>query len=122
MNRQIKLLIVILCILIPILIGSLFLIQNFFSDSRDYRQDMRTFVQNLSIYAKGICPSFIIIPQNGQELLTENGEGTGNPVTNYLTAIDGVGREDLFYGYNNDNEITPNIERDYMIELSLLYP
>ena len=42
--------------------------------TRDYRQDMRDFVQEISAYAKGIDPGFIIIPQNGHELVTENDE------------------------------------------------
>src|SRR3989338_10369923 len=65
---------------------------------RDYRQDMRDFVQVISAYAKGIKPGFIVIPQNGHILLTENGEVTGVPALAYMKAIDGIGREDLFYG------------------------
>ncbi|MCK4234947.1 endo alpha-1,4 polygalactosaminidase [candidate division WOR-3 bacterium] len=84
-------------------------------NGRDYRQDMRNFIQGISGYAKGISSNFTIIPQNGQELLTENGEETGNPDLEYINSIDGVGREDLFYGYDNDNELTPLSERDYMI-------
>jgi cysteinyl-tRNA synthetase len=48
-----------------------------------------------------------VIPQNGHQLLTTNGESTGSADADYITAIDGVGREDLFYGYDNDNEATP---------------
>jgi cysteinyl-tRNA synthetase len=81
----------------------------------DYKQEMRTFVQNLSYYAKGFDADFIIIPQNGQELVTDNGDTDGNPVISYLNAIDGAGREDLFFGYDNDDEATPKIEKDYML-------
>ena len=84
--------------------------------SRDYRQDMRDLVQGISTYAKGSHPNFIIIPQNGQELLTENGEADGPPARAYLDAIDGVGREDLFYGYDDDDVATPTSERNYMID------
>jgi len=82
---------------------------------RNYRQDMRNFVQGISAYAKGIRPDFIIIPQNGHELLTENGEETGALAVAYLDVIDGVGRENLFYGYDGDNVATPALERDYMV-------
>lgn len=82
---------------------------------RDFRQDMRNFVQDISAHGKGSDPDFIVIPQNGPELLTENGEEDGTPVSAYIGAIDGVGREDLFYGYNNDNQPTPTSERDYML-------
>ncbi|MBN2413450.1 endo alpha-1,4 polygalactosaminidase [candidate division KSB1 bacterium] len=84
-------------------------------EPRDYRRDMREFVQNLSNYARTINPGFIIIPQNGQELLTKNGEADGEPVTDYLDAITGVGREDLFYGYTGDNVATPVNEYNYML-------
>ncbi len=82
---------------------------------RNYRQDMRDFVQGISACAKGIKPNFIIIPQNGHELLTANGDETGPPAVEYITAIDGVGREDLFYGYHDDNVATPEPDRNYMI-------
>ncbi|MBN1273050.1 MAG: endo alpha-1,4 polygalactosaminidase [Candidatus Aminicenantes bacterium] len=85
------------------------------NNSRDYRQDMRNFVLGISTYAKSFSSDFCIIPQNGQELITVDGEENGAPVIEYLTAIDGVGREDLFYGYNDDNIATPVSERNYMI-------
>ncbi|MFQ6105260.1 MAG: endo alpha-1,4 polygalactosaminidase [Candidatus Glassbacteria bacterium] len=76
---------------------------------------MRDFVGEIGDYARSFDPSFIIIPQNGQELITGNGEEDGSPVISYLDAIDGVGREDLFYGYDGDNIPTPTFDRDYMI-------
>jgi len=76
---------------------------------------MRHFVQGISAYAKGLNPNFIVIPQNGHELLTEDGEETGKPQLTYMDAIDGVGREDLLYGYDEDNVSTPESERDFMI-------
>ncbi len=85
------------------------------SNGRDYRQDMRDFVQGISGYAKGIQPNFFVIPQNGQEVLTEDGTATGTPVAAYISAIDGIGREDLFYGYDADNVPTSASDRDYLI-------
>ncbi len=85
------------------------------TSERNYRQDMRDFVQAISAHAREVKSNFVIIPQNGHELLTENGEETGAPALAYLEAIDGVGREDLFYGYNDDDVATPVSERDYMI-------
>ncbi len=81
----------------------------------NYRQEMRNFVQSISTYAKESKSDFIIIPQNGHELLTENGEATGIPVTKYLDAIEGVGRENLFYGYDGDDVPTPDSEREDML-------
>ncbi len=78
----------------------------------DYRQEMREFVIRLSQYAETIHPNFIVIPQNGQELCSLNGAPDGPLASEYLQAIDGQGREDFFYGYNNDDEATPVEERD----------
>ncbi|MFC1935078.1 endo alpha-1,4 polygalactosaminidase [Chloroflexota bacterium] len=82
---------------------------------RDSRQNMRDFIQDISAYAKGIKYNFIVIPQNGHDLLTENGEETGTSAMLYMDAIDGVGREDIFYGYDDDDITTPVSERDLMI-------
>ena len=81
----------------------------------DYRQEMRSFVQGISQYGENTRPGFLIIPQNGQELLTLDGEASGPPATAYVAAIHGAGREDLFYGYDDDNQPTPPEERDYML-------
>ncbi|RLD58919.1 MAG: hypothetical protein DRJ05_07210 [Bacteroidetes bacterium] len=80
----------------------------------DYKQQMRDFVQGISSWSKDIDPDFYIIPQNGVELVSVNGESAGNPKMDYLNAIDGIGQEDLFYGYDNDNEPTPAETTDYV--------
>ncbi len=85
-----------------------------FYEDRDFRQDMRNFVIGISQYARSIDSEFIIIPQNGHELITEDGENTGELAISYLSAIQGIGREDLFFGYNGDNEPTPLIDNEYM--------
>jgi len=81
----------------------------------DYRQEMRLFVRNLSAWSKAASPGFIVIPQNGIELLTDNGDIDGVPVMPYIDAIDGVGQEDLFYGYDEDDVATPDAEREFMV-------
>jgi cysteinyl-tRNA synthetase len=83
--------------------------------SRDYREDMRAFVQGISAWAKGCRAGFMVIPQNGQELMTLDGEPDGPTQEAYLAAIDGVGREDLFYGYDDDDVPTPADAREWMI-------
>ncbi len=89
------------------------------SDSKktniDYRESMREFVIGISKYAKALDANFLIIPQNGQELVTDDGSENGNPVNAYLNAIDGVGREDLLYGYDNDNIATSPSDTTYMM-------
>jgi cysteinyl-tRNA synthetase len=79
-----------------------------------YKQKMREFVIGISKYAKSVKPAFAIIPQNGIELVTSDGETTGPPDTSYLNAIDGHGQEDLFFGYDNDDEATPAATTSYL--------
>ncbi len=80
-----------------------------------YKQHMRELVQGISEYAKLSNANFIVIPQNGPELVTVDGNEDGSVALTYLNAIDGVGREDLFYGYDNDNAPTPASESNYMM-------
>jgi cysteinyl-tRNA synthetase len=82
----------------------------------DFKQEMRDFVQAISAYAKAKNHDFIIVPQNGQELVTLNGDNKGTADLTYLSSIDGQGREDLLYGYNEDNKATPTSETEYMID------
>jgi len=84
-------------------------------EQRDYRQDMRDFVHRISDYAKAKAPGFSVIPQNGHQLLTEDGQESGPSAKDYLAAIDAVGREDLFYGYDGDDVATSNEDRDPML-------
>ncbi|MFC2102311.1 endo alpha-1,4 polygalactosaminidase [Bacteroidota bacterium] len=80
----------------------------------DYRQEMRSFIQHISVYARGYTPGFIVVPQNGQELITQNGESSGPLATTYLQTISGQAREDLFYGYYGDGLLTPSNELHYL--------
>lgn len=86
----------------------------------DYRQEMRNFVKDMSSYAKVIRPGFIIIPQNGQELITDSGKADGTPQSAYLQAIDATGRESMFYGYHKDDEETPEADRQHLLGLCLV--
>jgi cysteinyl-tRNA synthetase len=80
----------------------------------NYRQEMRDFVIGISNYSKSISPGFIVIPQNGIELVSSNGESDGQQHDKYLNAIDANGQEDLFYGYDDDNHSTPTNENSYI--------
>ena len=75
--------------------------------NRDVRQDMMDFVAGLSAWARQQDTNFIVIPQNGQEIYSDDFEPSDPIDTGYFDAIDGSGREDLFYGYDADNEATP---------------
>ncbi|KAA2244815.1 hypothetical protein F0L74_02285 [Chitinophaga agrisoli] len=80
----------------------------------DYREEMRNFVTGISQYAKTTNPQFLIIPQNGIELITTNGESNGTLAQSYIQAIDAVGQEDLYYGYTDDNVPTPAADNAYL--------
>lgn len=86
------------------------------SPEHDYRADMRSFVIKISDYAKGRNGNFAVIPQNGLELLTLNGNPNGNVATDYLQAIDANGQEDLFYGYSGDDVATPGDVTSYLTQ------
>jgi len=80
-----------------------------------YKQRMRDLVIALSRHARAYDPGFILIPQNGNELLTVDGKLSASPALDYIRAIDGIGREDLFYGYTADNRETPPEAIRYML-------
>lgn len=87
------------------------------ADETYYKEEMRKFVIGISQYAKSANPAFNIIPQNGIELVSSNGEVSGNPDLSYLNAIDANGQEDLFFGYDQDNVATENKDNSYLREL-----
>ena len=61
----------------------------------DAEQDMMDFVGNLSLYAKSIESEFLVFVQNSEQLLE-------NSV--YLASVDGIGREDVYYYDNSEND------------------
>ena len=83
----------------------------------DYRQEMRNFVIEIGDYARNQDEDFIVIPQNGHEILLK--ESTENTVVaqQYLSAIDAIGQEDLFYGYEADDTPTPLESTEYITSL-----
>ena len=83
--------------------------------SINYRSEMRQFVIGLSNYARQTNPQFIVIPQNGQEVVWDAGDEPGGKIiyADYLVAVDGIGREVTFYGYKKDGLATGQKEVDY---------
>lgn len=67
---------------------------------------MQDFVINISNYAREYDPDFIIIPQNGIELAFNNADQNDGLNAPYLSSINGIGVEELFYNgdYSLDNE------------------
>lgn len=81
----------------------------------DYRQEMRDFVVGISQYARCQHPNFIVIPQNGIELVSSTDAYDGPLAYDYLNAIDGHGQEDLLYGINGDDVPTPGEDTEYLL-------
>ena len=79
------------------------------------RDRMRDFVAIIAAQARIRNPAALIVPQNGEELLTRDGSAEGPFSNAYLEAIDGLGREDLFYGYEQDNEPTSSEATAWML-------
>jgi cysteinyl-tRNA synthetase, unknown class len=65
--------------------------------------DMVDFVVALSAYAKSKKPDFLIFPQNGEILLESS---------RYLAAVDGIGKEELFYTGNENSHPNTKLEID----------
>lgn len=86
----------------------------------NFKQEMKNLVQDISEYSKNLKENFIIIPQNGQELISIDGSNTDAVDEDYINAIDGVGREDLLFGYSDDNVASPGSEIIYMLSYLFL--
>ncbi|MGA1873646.1 MAG: hypothetical protein ACMUHY_08225, partial [Thermoplasmatota archaeon] len=70
---------------------------------KEPRQKMRNLVIEISEFSKDIDPDFIILTQNGNELLMSDTE----PFTvdlNYTEHLDGMAQEDLYYGYDSEGQ------------------
>jgi cysteinyl-tRNA synthetase len=64
-------------------------------------QLMSDFVVRIASYARQYRPGFIVVGQNGEELLDE---------PNYASTIDAVAKEDLFFGLAGDGKTNSNAE------------
>jgi len=87
---------------------------------RDFRADMRDLVCRIGRVAREMKPGFLVIPQNGLELLTKDGRADGEVARRYVTSIDGVAQESLFFGYDGMDLPTPGPVRDRLIALVTL--
>ncbi len=81
----------------------------------DYREEMRDFVIAISNRGEELKPGFIVVPQNGLQLLSTDAIVVGQ---SYVDAIDGVGQEELFYGYDNQNNFLSENYEEQAVWLS----
>jgi len=58
-------------------------------------QEMADFVAAIRAHARAHDPDFYIFPQNAPEL--------ASLVSAYLNSVDGIGQEDIYYGYDDDD-------------------
>jgi cysteinyl-tRNA synthetase, unknown class len=79
--------------------------------SNSYRIAMIDFVSGISSYAKQLNQNFLVIPQNGEDIVDVDSTSSRR----YFNAIDGIGREDFLYGYNQDNVKTPASDTKYIL-------
>lgn len=79
----------------------------------NYREEMRDFVIEIAEFARVQDPDFIVIPQNGHDLLLKEEEEIASE---YLSVIDGLGQESLIFGYYGDNTNTPFDSREYLLQ------
>ena len=80
----------------------------------DYRLLMRELVGSLAVRARAHDPDFIVVAQNGVELLTVDGNPASAGSAAYLQILDGVGQEELFYGYPRFNRPTTPQDSRYL--------
>ena len=69
-------------------------------------KEMAGFVSMISDSAKQNHPGFLVFVQNASDL--------GKLSSGYISKVDGIGQEDLFYGYDGDGVKTPTDETDYL--------
>jgi cysteinyl-tRNA synthetase len=71
-------------------------------------KDMVDFVAKIAAAARAVNPDFLIIPQNGEGLLKSR---------KYLSVIDGIAKEDLYYGLEGDGIRNASQETAYSRKL-----
>ena len=88
-----------------------------------YRQDMRQFVKNIAQEARAVRPNFIVVPQNGQAVALRSycTDCATSVDIDYMNSIDGIGREDLNYGYSNDNVLNSAAQNRELSKFLNLY-
>jgi cysteinyl-tRNA synthetase len=81
---------------------------------RDFREDMRLFVQRIGEYARGYNPTFSIVIEDGLELLEKRDsveDSLTTPARTFMRSIDGVLATGLFHGGDSFSKPTPEEER-----------
>ncbi len=89
----------------------------------DYREEMRRLIQTIGAFARQNRRDFLIIPQNGLELLTKVDaiDSTKRaPARAYMRSIDGVLQEALYFGDPEFDKPLPEMRREKLLTLTEL--
>jgi cysteinyl-tRNA synthetase, unknown class len=69
-------------------------------------EKMRRFIIEIAQYARQTNPKFIVIPQNGTELIWNNQETNDGFSLPYSSTISGIGQESIFYEEKAETDYT----------------
>jgi cysteinyl-tRNA synthetase, unknown class len=87
----------------------------------DYREQMRRLVERVATFARGQSPDFVVVVQNGLELISKAEEGEEReeaPARRYMRSIDGVLVEALNFGQTELDKPTPEKYRETRLRLA----
>ena len=89
----------------------------------DYREEMRRFIQAIGTFARQNRRDFLIIPQNGLELLAKVDTidtSQRSPARTYMRSIDGVLQEALYFGDPDFDKPPPAERQEKLLKLTEL--
>ncbi len=73
----------------------------------DHRQEMRDFIATIAGVARAVAPDFIVVTQNGLDLMTTDGDPEGSLATDYTSVLNGVSQEGVSFGFDDYCSLTP---------------
>ncbi len=79
------------------------------------RQQMRDFVVAIADTARAERPDFVVVTQNGLDLMTVEGDPDGPLATDYVSILDGVSQEGVSFGYDGYCDRTPKRQHREML-------
>lgn len=88
---------------------------------RDYREDMRHFVQAIAEYARAQRPGFFVLAQDGLELLVKReilDETQTAPARTYMRTLDGQIVRGVYYGVPEFGEPTEERRQEFILPLA----
>ena len=87
----------------------------------DYREQMRRFVERIASFARGRRPDFVVVVQNGLDLVSKAEDGEDRkqaPARSYMRSVDGVLVDGLNVGRTDFGKPTPEADRANLLALA----